>query len=107
MLKFLGLTLFLLLQNFAHTWSSRSRNSGNAKWHFLAAIFSNGVWFVSQVYMFSLVWKPFMEGSHDQVILIGAWYILVTSLGSSLGMKVVMALEKGSRRVGARPNAKE
>ena len=39
--------VLLYFQNMAFSWSSRSRNSGDPKWHRKAARFSNGIWFFS------------------------------------------------------------
>jgi len=52
--------LLLVIQNAAFTWVSRARNSGSYGYHAIAAVFSNGIWFVSQFILIGMVVKPDM-----------------------------------------------
>lgn len=90
----------LVLQNAAFTWVSRARNSGSLGYHAIAAVFSNGIWFVSQFLLISMVVKPGM--SLDEIILMGMVYVLATVFGSVLMHYVAMRFfESGKKKVGA------
>lgn len=43
----MGWAVLLMLQNAANTWVSRARNSTSLKYHAIAALFSNGVYFAN------------------------------------------------------------
>jgi hypothetical protein len=95
--------LFFLavLQNMAFTWVSRSRNSGDVWYHGLAAIFSNGAWFIMTVFLWNSLWKTLTEGAIGQVMMTGVVYVAGTVVGSMLMMKWCLKFEKGKRKVGA------
>lgn len=112
------LTLLLLLfvvsfiQNMAFTFSSRSRNSGDANYHRWAAIGSNGIWFITQVLIFQSIWKEMMAGNYVIMILGGIVYTIATSEGSVFMMKGMLGeskvkflnkifVEKDKRKVGS------
>lgn len=92
--------LLLVLQNAAFTWVSRARNSGSYSYHATAAVFSNGIWFVSNVFLISFVAKPGMGWQELSPLL--AIYVAGTVIGSVLMHYVsINWLEKGKRKVGA------
>lgn len=100
------LTLILLaivsfVQNMAFTWTSRSRNSGDPNYHRYAAWCSNGVWFFCQMLNVKIMWEPLMNGDWVTVIIGGFVYIIATTEGSVLMMKILLKKEKGKRKVGS------
>jgi len=111
-LYYLGLMLTAFVQNMAFTWSSRSRNSGDPDYHRFAAWASNGIWYICQVALVGLVWKPVMEGQWVTVAVGGICYILATTEGSVFMMKLLLGkikvkwlkwlVEKDKRQVGSK-----
>ena len=92
--------ILLIFQNAAFTWVSRARNSGSIPYHALAAVFSNGVWFVSQLIMIGILIRPGM--AFKEAVTLGIIYVSATVFGSVLMHWVSMKyLEKGKRKVGA------
>lgn len=92
--------LLLVVQNAAFTWVSRARNSGSYGYHAVAAVASNGVWFVSQFLLISMVAKPGMP--MEEIVTLGLVYVAGTVTGSVLMHWVsINWLEKGRRKVGA------
>lgn len=93
--------LVLVVQNASFTWVSRARNSGSDLYHGIAAVFSNGVWFLAFVFTFDLL-TQIQEGRGTAfAAAVGAIYVAATVTGSVLGGKVVRRLfEKGARQVG-------
>lgn len=88
-------------QNMIFTASSRSRNSGDPVYHFRIALLSNGVWFVSNMFILKTVWTAIMQNDWGLIAIVGVCYVIATSLGSSVGMKVMEKWEVGKRKVGA------
>jgi hypothetical protein len=89
----------------AFTWVSRARNSGSLLYHGFAAVFSNGIWFVTNLYLIGMVARHDMEIPH--LILLGTVYISATVTGSVLMHWVSMTyLEKGKRKVGSTKETK-
>ena len=97
--------VILIAQNFAFTFVSRARNSGSLRRHMVASFFSNGVWFVSQVLIFSQLFK-IMTGAYGIPAAIGTslYYTAFTMGGSLLAHYYSLKSEKGKSAVGA--NAK-
>lgn len=92
--------LVLILQNAAFTWVSRARNSGSIGYHAIASVFSNGIWFVSQIFLIGMVAKPNMP--IQELVKLGSIYVTATVIGSLLMHWVSMKfLESGKRKVGA------
>lgn len=92
--------IMLVFQNAAFTWVSRARNSGSIPYHALAAVFSNGIWFVSQLILIGVLVRPGM--AFREAVELGIIYVASTVLGSVLMHWVSMKyLEKGKRKVGA------
>ena len=89
------------LQNMAFTWSSRSRGSGDPSYHRLAAACSNGVWFVTQLFILNTVMPSLLSGDWSKVALVGLVYIVATTEGSVFAMRLLLKTETGKRKVGA------
>lgn len=92
----------LIAQNFAFTFVSRARNSGSIKRHVIAAVFSNGVWFISQTIIFSKLFE-YISGKHGLLwaAAVGLYYTLFTIIGSVSAHYFSLANEKGKTAVGA------
>jgi hypothetical protein len=92
----------LILQNFAFTFVSRARNSGSLSRHMVAGVFSNGVWFVSQILIFSQLFQ-IMTGKYGFTKAAGTalYYTIFTLLGSLLAHYWSLNHEKGKAAVGA------
>jgi len=99
------LAVAAFFQNMAFTWTSRSRNSGDPAYHRFAAWSSNGVWFITQFFVWKTIWPILMNdltlSSSGKLLLVAIVYILATTEGSVLMMKILLKRERGSRRVGA------
>lgn len=98
------IVLFVLayIQNMAFTWSSRSRNSGDPAYHRKAAWSSNGIWFLTNGLMFSIL-KPIFDGDAAWWwwIVAGVVYCFATTEGSVYMMRRLIRSESGKRKVGA------
>jgi hypothetical protein len=90
----------LILQNAAFTWVSRARNSGSLAYHGAASVASNGVWFVSNIFLIGMVARPDMPlRTLAELFCI---YVAGTTSGAVLMHYASMRwLEKGKRKVGA------
>jgi len=78
--------LLLVMQNFAFTLVSRARNSRSYLFHGLAALLSNGVWFLCQFFMFDVITRLLQEPERDYLRLagVGLFYTFFTIGGSLL-----------------------
>jgi hypothetical protein len=101
-LEIAALAVVAFVQNMAFTWVSRSRNSGDPNHHRIAAWCSNGIWFVANVLVWRQVWHALDTGEWLYLVITGAVYIVATTEGSVLMMRILLRTEKGKRRVGAR-----
>ena len=101
MIEFIALVALCMAQNAAFTWSSRSRASGDPVYHFQAALFSNGLYFCTSLVIFKLVAEAVNSGVWWKAAAAGTIYTIATSVGSAWMMRVLLAKEKGKRRVGA------
>lgn len=104
----MGFTLSLLvlfvvgfIQNMAFTWVSRSRNSGDPEYHRYAAICSNGIWFITQLFILSNLLPALVAGEWWKIGLTALVYIVATTEGSVFMMKKLLRSETGKRKVGA------
>ena len=79
-MKYLAWAMLLILQNASFTWVSRARNSSNYLYHAIAAIFSNGIWFASQIFIIDIAVKNI--SNPKELALIGVLYIVSTVSGS-------------------------
>ena len=96
------LSCVAFVQNMAFTWSSRSRNSGDPRYHFKVAGLSNGIWFVCFTFIMKSLWDALLAGDILTVVIVGLDYTFFTSLGSAFMMKILLKKEKGKRQVGAK-----
>lgn len=102
-----AITIILLafvsfVQNAAFTAVSRSRNSGDVAHHAKWAIASNGVWFATQILIWSSIWRAIESGALWLIACAGIVYIAATTAGSCWMMARMLRTESGRRRVGAR-----
>ena len=98
-------------QNMAFTWTSRSRNSGNPSYHRYASILSNGIWFLCSLFIWKQVWPILQKPINDfnlidisRLIITVLIYILSTTEGSVLMMKILLKKETGDKKVGYSKN---
>jgi hypothetical protein len=89
------------VQNMAFTAVSRSRNSGDPSYHRYCAIASNGIWFVTNILITLQVWEAIKSGNWWLIAIAAAVYIIATTEGSVLMMKIMLSKESGKRKVGA------
>ena len=80
------ITILILafVQNIASSIVSRSRNRDNKKYHIIAALFSNSIWF--------LTFRELMMGDMGLELFIP--YVIGTVIGSTYGMTISMKIEK-------------
>lgn len=88
--------VLLVIQNASFTLVSRARNSSSLSYHALAAIGSNGVWFLSQFLLFGYMLDILKSGSWFAAVQVGVWYTVWTIVGS-VGMHwlALSKIEKG------------
>ncbi len=75
-------SLLLVIQHFAFVIVSRARNSRSIRYHAIASLFSNGVWFVSQFILVVQVQKVFTEADWFHALLLGLIYTASTMTGA-------------------------
>lgn len=94
-------SLLLILQNAAFTWVSRARNSGSIGYHAIASVFSNGIFFTTNLMLIgSVVMRPDIPAG--ALAVLAAVYVASTVAGSVLMHVVALRwLEAGKRKVGA------
>ena len=80
-LKILGLAF---VQNISFSIVSRSRNRNNKKYHIIAALFSNSIWF--------LTFRELILGEMNFLLFVP--YVVGTVIGSTYGMTISMKIEK-------------
>ena len=78
-----SLVALAFAQNVSFSIVSRSRNRDNITYHFVAAIFSNGVWF--------LTFRELITANMTLILFVP--YTLGTVLGSISGQKISMYIE--------------
>jgi hypothetical protein len=98
-MSWLAWAALLLAQNASFTWVSRARNSRSVKYHAVASICSNGVWFVA----IAVAVDKIAEAKGDPWLFAGTalFYTLCTVAGS-VGMHHLLMthVETGPRRIG-------
>lgn len=82
--QLLKILILAFVQNISFTIVSRSRNRGNKKYHMIAALFSNSIWF--------LTFRELIQG--DMNLLLFIPYVIGTIAGSTYGMTISMKIEK-------------
>lgn len=81
---------------------SRARNSGSLRYHAVAAIGSNGIWFVSQFFVVDVLTKIIANRDVGQGVLAALFYItLTTASGLAMHHYLQTKVEKGKAKVGA------
>jgi hypothetical protein len=92
----------LLIQNASFTWVSRARNSKSLAYHALAAVASNGVWFLNLGVAVNKLNDAWAADSLWLLVVTALFYTTFTVIGS-VGMHHILMtkVERGSRRVGA------
>ena len=92
----------LIWQNYAFTYVSRARNSGSLKRHAIAALQSNGVWFLQTLFVFT-AFQNIMSGNYGWPLVITAvaTYTAFTMLGSLYAHFRALKKERGLAAVGA------
>jgi hypothetical protein len=97
------LAVISFVQNMCFTWTSRSRNSGDPDYHRYASWCSNGVWMGCQLLITKQVYAAFeKEGEWRWLIPMAIVYIIATTEGSVLMMRILLKKETGKRAVGAK-----
>lgn len=100
-MQFLLWMLTLVVQNMSFTWVSRARNSGSDLYHGIAAVFSNGVWFLAFFTTFEYLDRIHETGNVWLAVGVAVAYIMSTVTGSVFGGKLVRRFfERGDRKVG-------
>ncbi|MGD9697589.1 hypothetical protein [Acinetobacter sp.] len=73
-----------LIQNISFTIVSRSRNRNNMRYHAIASVFSNGIWF--------LTFRELVKADMSFALFVP--YTIGTVIGSLFGAAVSMKIEK-------------
>lgn len=102
MFEIIALGAIAFVQNMAFTWVSRSRNSGDPNYHRYASWCSNGIWFAANVLIWRQVWAAIETGAWWQLAISSVVYVIATTEGSVLMMRILLKTERGKRQVGAR-----
>lgn len=92
----------LVCQNASFTMVSRARNSGSVKYHALAAVLSNGIYFLVLAVAVDKINAA--RASHSWPLFLGtaAWYTAWTVVGGvTMHSFLLRYVEKGARRVGS------
>ena len=84
MLSFTTILILAFVQNVSFSVVSRSRNRDNLRYHMVAAVFSNGIWF--------LTFRQLILA--DMNLLLFLPYTIGTVSGSLTGVKVSMFIER-------------
>lgn len=72
------------IQNISFSIVSRSRNRDNKRYHIIASLFSNSIWF--------LTFRELILGEMNYLLFIP--YVIGTVIGSTVGMSISMKIEK-------------
>jgi hypothetical protein len=83
-LSLLRMLLLAFVQNISFSIVSRSRNRDNIKYHIVAAVFSNSIWF--------LTFRELVLNDMNLILFVP--YCLGTVAGSVYGVKISMWIEK-------------
>lgn len=93
--------VMLLLQNASFTWVSRARNSSSVAYHALAAIASNGIWFLNLGIAVDKLTEIRHAGSWSALAAAALFYTTFTVLGAvSMHHFLMTKVERGKRKVG-------
>jgi len=83
-MPYITLLLLALIQNVSFSLVSRSRNRDNMRYHIIASVFSNGIWF--------LTFRQLVVADMNLTLFIP--YTIGTVLGSVSGVRISMWIEK-------------
>lgn len=83
-LQLLKILVLAFIQNISFTIVSRSRNRDNKKYHMIASLFSNSIWF--------LTFRELIQGDMNLILFVP--YVIGTIVGSTYGMMISMKIEK-------------
>jgi hypothetical protein len=83
-LPLISILLLAFAQSVSFSIVSRSRNRNNMRYHLIASVFSNAVWF--------LTFRQLMLGDMNLILFIP--YTIGTVSGSLAGVRVSMAIER-------------
>lgn len=86
--------ILLVLQNAAHTATSRSRNSKSLWYTGIASVFSNGIWFASQFFIVNKLIAA--KDSMGLFAAIMVFYVILTVIGSVGAQWYLMKFEARS-----------
>lgn len=94
--------VFLVWQNYAFTYVSRARNSASLKSHAMAALQSNGIWFVQTIFIFT-AFQSIFRGTYGLGMTLFAvlYYTAFTMSGSLWAHYRRLRKEAGDNAVGA------
>lgn len=99
-MNWLAWGILLFIQNFSFTMVSRARNSGSLWYHAVASLFSNGVWFASQLILVDTFIQVIKTSDVFLAVTAGAFYTVLTLAGSLFSHWFLMKyIETGKRQV--------
>lgn len=99
---YLAWGMLLLAQNASFTAVSRARNSGSLLYNAIASVGSNGLWWIGQAVVITLVADAIAAKDTVSVVVNGIFYTIMTVVGSvSMQHFLMKKVEKGKRKVGA------
>jgi len=84
MVTIIKILILAFIQNISFSIVSRSRNRDNKRYHIIASLFSNSIWF--------LTFRELILGDMNYILFIP--YVIGTVLGSVYGMTLSMKIEK-------------
>jgi uncharacterized membrane protein YhaH (DUF805 family) len=93
--------LMLFAQNASFTWTSRARNSSSVAYHAIAAVFSNGIYFVNLIFATDILVAALRAHDTGRLMAAAALYTACTVSGSvAMHHFLMKKVEKGKRKVG-------
>lgn len=100
-MKWLIWGVVLLMQNAAFTAVSRARNSGSLRYHAVAAVGSNLIWFISQFFVVDVLQKVISSGNVALGLRAAIFYVGLTTTSSVVMHHFLQTkVEKGKAKVG-------
>lgn len=93
--------LLILAQNASFTTVSRARNSGSYSYHAIAAVFSNGVWFLQMFFVVDVFAQVKTMGLTVLVPALTFYTTLTVASSVATHWFLRTKVEKGNRKVGA------
>jgi len=93
--------LLILAQNASFTTVSRARNSGSYSYHAIAAVFSNGVWFLQMFFVVDVFSQ--IKETGVSILLPALLFYVTLTVTSSVATHWFLRtkVERGNRKVGA------